>query len=243
MKDAIYVITILIFSHFLNVQLLSAQESFIFVELDQKTILLWLDCQDPNINLEQRFDDLQGAWFGARKKIRNTSISHFDNEGFIEDQELRLRAIQRAVQLNKRTTIRDELMILLHEFREVRTCFTTSEYLLDDIMDTYITYLELSEIVHDPMMGLYEWSEFIWLIDQVKCKVETVETQLVSDSDQYANRRGMKSAIDKVNYCLKVLDESVQTAYQPNFELPCDETGDALIELIREFATNTKYRL
>lgn len=222
---------------------IDAQNGFIFLELDQKTIDLWLDSQDTNTDLEESFEDVQKEWFTARKKIEKLSILHFDNEGFIEDQELRLRGIENAIKKDNREVVENESMILLNDFKEVRTCFTNSSYLLDDIMETYKTYLELSEIVHDPMMGLYEWSEFIWLIDQVKCKVEIVELQLGSDSDQYANIRGMKSAIEKVNYCLKLLDESVQTAFQPNFELPCDETGDALLELINQFAITTKYRL
>ena len=222
---------------------LKAQNEFEYRALDRALIELWLN-QDLSVrkNLDL-FEQVQKQWFIVRKELSNHDIRHFDHGGFIEDQELRLRGIKYSIDNQRWEDVGNEALIMIKEFRDIRYCFTTDEYILDQILDAYEAYEVVSDIVHDQMMGLYEWSEFIWFVDQLKCKVDLVDQTFETSKTEYTNASGISEALDKIEFCLKQLDESVATAYQPNFTMPCDDTGEALLELLRQFAIQSKYRI
>ena len=230
-----YIRVIIVSVLFLPGSLLQAEISeFVFPEMDQAVIDLWLyEGEDMNEALSL-LEGVSEEWGVARKNIMELSIAHLDKKGFIEDQDRRIQIIKRLIAKTRLSKARQEAFVLLSEFKDVRECFTNDDYVLDYLISTYNVYLSVHKIIHDEMMGLYEWREFIWYVDHLKIEVASLEGQL-KKSQLDGNDNEMITSLEKLKVCLTTLDESLGDAYRPDFELPCNELYDAIKELFQAY--------
>ena len=214
--------------------------SFVFKDLDNNLLQLWLNEDADQTVRTDLLNGVMRSWESAEKEIARVSILHFDQQGFISDQQKRLNFIQEAILKNERKSVvkaQKELYILLSEFSEVRLCFTNDVYSLDRLIAGYDAYLEVHGIIHDQMMGIYEWTEFIWYVDQLKCRVEEIELSM-NLTDPSPSFTKVASALAKLQTCLKTLDESLGDAYRPDFEVPCNELQIAFEELFSAYGNS-----
>ena len=225
---------------FATTQLLGQYEfEFVYKSMDAQLIDIWMSSNEDSEYLPQQLSSLKRQWSEDRIAIYNLDIEHFDNPGFVEDQDLRLNLMQRLLDSKKYFKVRNEAYIMLNEMRDVRACFTADEYQLDLLLDAFDTYLSVHKIIHDPMMGLYEWTEFIWYVDQLKCKVELLESAF-DTPDAPQKSRNLKDALDRVIVCLETLDQSLGDAYRPDFEVPCNELNISLRQLVQVYNDGLK---
>lgn len=230
-KYSIIFLSILL-SHSTFAQSYHAQ--FVYPEMDQTVISLWMSEDEHALDKESSVQNIADKWTTIREDIATSNIAHFDKMGFIEDQDIRIASMHKLMAQSKYTKAREEAYVLLSQFREVRQCFTQDDYILDYILDAFDGYIEVHKIIHDEMMGLYEWREFVWFVDKLKISVADLETHLtLSRVEPYHNT--LIPSIDKLKGCLNTLDESLGDAYRPDFELPCNELGTSFKELIRAY--------
>ncbi len=228
------IFSIILFLVFLAMTSSWSQNQFVYEPLDQKIISLWLSDPEQTVQNADLFEEMYLAWTEAKQKIRIVELRAFNNESFIQSQEHRLQVIKSLLWGKKVQAAQKECWILLNEFRDIRQCFTQDDYLLDNMLETYHSYQRVHEIVHDQMMGLYEWTEFIWFVDQLRCDAEMLDYKMSKHKDYQATV--LVQTMDKVNDCLFRLNEAIETAFQSNFELPCDETGKALETMLHQFS-------
>lgn len=215
-------------------RLTGQEDHFIFKKLDAAIINFWLaETQDVQVllNLE---NDLLIQWNSASGLIDEKQFSHFDKVGFLHDQDKRLKYIHELLSRGKYKQLEKELLVFLTEFKEVRECFTDDFYLLDELLTSYQAYLSVHEIIHDELMGLYEWTEFIWYVDQLKCKVEELEVKF-SGIEGIQSSGAIQHALSRLNTCLASLDDSLGEAYRPDFEVPCNELQLAFADLFKAY--------
>ena len=211
------------------------QGDFIYKSLDQAAINLWLAETDDVSVLSNLEADLQSQWRVVYNQIIANDLVHFDKDGFLNDQDYRVTYLHELVKRKKNYILRKEVYIFLTDFKEVRDCFTDDFYLLDAILDSYQAYLDVHEIIHDQMMGLYEWTEFVWHVDQLKCSIDELESKF-SVPDGPAPDPAIQAALEKLRICLTTLDESLGDAYRPDFEVPCNDLHIAFKDLFRAYS-------
>ena len=96
-------------------------------------------------------------------------------------------------------------------------------------------YSELHYAVDDPMLGLYEWLQFRRIFDDFKDQFE--KYVIVADAGFDAERHILfQLGVQRVRECSQELERSFDTAMQDEFIAPCDDTHDALLNLIELYA-------
>lgn len=205
--------------------------AFTFPEMDQTVLSFWVS---ESGEIKSMLMDISEEWGATREDILGLSISHFDPVSFVEDQDRRILSIYHYVDASQYLNARQEAYILLTEFKDVRECFTSDVYELDFLLEAYSGYLSVHEIIHDEMLGLYEWSEFVWFVDQLKAKVERLDGHLLKNRLGTPDEK-VYAALEKLKGCLATLDDSLGDAYRPDFEMPCNELNESFIELWRAY--------
>lgn len=208
--------------------------ALVYPDMDHAIMSMWLS-EDANTNDVQSLQKaLSDEWRMIREDIATSSIEHFDKMSFIEDQDVRIASMHDLIAKSDYNHARKEAYVMLSQFKEARECFTQDDYTLDYVLDAYDGYLSVHGIIHDEMMGLYEWREFVWFVDNLKVRVQDLETHLtLSRVEPYHNR--LVPALDKLKVCLTTLDESLGDAYRPDFVMPCNELGISFKELISAY--------
>ncbi len=218
----------------LSAYALYSQDRFIFEELDHAILEFYTATDKSSDRFARLSADIDSNWKSVKKQIENSQYQHFDKVGFVKEQDNRIQIITRLVSQDRILEAQKEVYVLLKEFQEVRECIPIDDYDLDVIIEAYDTYLSVHEIIHDEMMGLYEWTEFIWFVDDLKCKVEAMGEKFGGKMKD-SNNPDMKNAYIRLEQCLSTLDKSLVNAYTPDFELPCDDLKIAFMDLIEAY--------
>lgn len=208
------------------------RSEFVFTNLDGKLLDLWIHLQkspDPEQAIGL-MENIKTEWILTRKTIKDNNIEHFDNGAFMDSQDLLIYEAEGSIRDQDWSTAEFYIYHFIWEFREIRDCFTYDEYAFDQLWKTYDAYQQMKYIVNDPMMGLYEWNEFVGLYKDFKEEFKDYK-QMSGPQFENSTRGEYIQAIAKVEQCIAEFDIALRSAYQPNFELPCDQIGESLIEL------------
>lgn len=208
---------------------------FVFPDMDRAILSFWI-CDDCEVSeIHALMSNISEEWAKIRGDIEQVNIKDFDRSGFVEDQDIRIVSINKYLDKAQFLKARQLAYILLSEFKVVRECFTNDDYDIDYIIEAYGSYLSVHEIIHDEMMGLYEWREFIWFVEHLKIKVDDLEEHLVKSQVNIRDEQILES-IEKIKGCLKTLDDSLGDAYRPDFEMPCNELYNSFKELWKAYS-------
>lgn len=92
-------------------------------------------------------------------------------------------------------------------------------------------YDNIHNIIHDPLFGLKTWTEFQDEVDQLvqyweryKCFDEDTISQSVKDINLNDHHRVCMD----IETCLNDFINSLDSGFQPDFELPCDSLGQSI---------------
>lgn len=213
---------------------------FTFRDFDEQLVSIWLDAYRGNTaNVEHEMEEASEAWMQIREQILESNILHFAAPTFTMQQDLLMHEMRSAVS-NRDFTYFDLMCYeFLAGFREVRTYFTNDLYPLDDLFKSYDIYQELHYAVDDPMLGLYEWKEFVGLFEDFQWQFERycIMAEPGFDAEESVLFRLMTQ---RVRDCSEEFSNSLKTAMQNNFVAPCDDTQDALVDLIGLYATEAR---
>ena len=209
---------------------------FTFPELDGHVVSVWSAAYRGNTSvLEQSLAATNEAWDLVSEQIITLHISHFAGASFVNEQSALLQELQRAVEIDDY----DDLAFLAYEFltgfREVRSYFTSDLYPLDELLAAFDLYQELHYAVDDPLLGLYDWKEFVRLFTTFKEQFEHYH-RLARPGFHGEDEVLFKLMSQRVRDCSAEFEQSLKTAMQNEFVSPCDDTHDALIDLIELYA-------
>ena len=103
-----------------------------------------------------------------------------------------------------------------------------------------LDYNEISYAIHDPMFGLLEWSDFTNLMNSFQASWYEY-LGLTSEEDvllryTHLTKQTHNEQKELLDQCLNELLDSMESANQENFKLPCDDLGNALKNLIFLYA-------
>ena len=211
-----------------------SQHCFVFESLDNNIIEFWLLSKNESPVSAKSFESLREVWTAHKPLILNSNIGYLDTRKFIESQESRLDLIERAIERKQQDIQVKETFLLLTEFSEMRTCFCNSNYILDELINTQNSYSTIHDIIHDELLGLYEWNEFTWYIDHFKESVNALENRIKSSTPSSDLLKYQNNLIE-IRDCLRALEYELEVADRKKFEAPCLQINKALEGFFREF--------
>lgn len=120
-------------------------------------------------------------------------------------------------------------------FREHHKDFTRTTYPLDHILNMIEYYNEIDETVHDQMFGLKYWFEFEDMVKTFQSEWNTYDaigTTEIGKCFPFITEVEHGMAKAKIEECLSYFLDSLESGYRTDFEIPCNELGDALYDLM-----------
>ena len=209
---------------------------FTFPELDAKIISIWLGAyQEDGFEVTQRFVATDDMWQLIREEILEGDLYHFNAEPFLLVQDMLIFEMQVAIDNDDYLGLSELSYEFLAGFRDVRKFFTNDLYPLDELFSAFDIYGELHYAVDDPLLGLYEWPEFVRLLDDFEKQFQKYSVVAEPGFDNEGHVL-FKLMTQRVRDCSSEFRESLKTAMQNKFVAPCDDTHDALVELIELYA-------
>ena len=212
------------------------QNQFTFPYLDKEMLSLWLNLkQGENHDYETQVRAVKNEWAKVLDTVDKGYIEHFDYQGFIEGQGLLMNEIVASQSKEDYEALEFFTHQFIWEFKKIREAFTNDSYPLDDLWQVYDMYEQVRYVVNDPMLGLYEWNEFIGLFEDFK--MEYLEFKQKSSTQfEKSNFSLYQSSVQKVEQCIAEFEESLKTAQRTDIEMPCNEIGMALLDLFAVYA-------
>lgn len=211
-------------------------ERLVYPELDKGLIALWENANKGDSKGSQAtMQIVLTNWASVKPDILKINDAHFNNSHFVKDTETILSMMQNMLKKGGYSRLEDFVYQLLWDFSSMRNCIGIDDYPLDQLLITHLTYNEIHYTVHDEMMGLRYWFEFQEIVndfvenwDQYDC----IQTEEVQKYFPHVREKYHQVVKDKLNHCLSNFIKSLESAYRNDFEIPCDEMGDAIQELI-----------
>lgn len=120
-------------------------------------------------------------------------------------------------------------------FREHHKSFAGTSYPIDHVLNMVAYYSEINETVHDQMFGLKYWFEFEDMVNAFQSEWQAYDakrTEEITKCFPFIAEVEHEMAKEKIEECLSYFLASLESGYRTDFEIPCDELGNALYELI-----------
>lgn len=206
-----------------------------FVLLDQELLNIWANSEG-----QSDYDLLV-----TQKKIEDLWCNNYkysDNDLVMNEMDTEINALLRLNFQSKESrnvAVGNAYNILIWN-KKMREKEFIKNYPLDALLEVHATHRELTCIINDPMFGLKEWGEFMLLVAELEqtfgaylCAEEEVIQFYFPLIDLQTNKDLSKELIE----CIDVFVASLDSAYTPDFELPCDMISDKLNELFTIYSS------
>lgn len=223
---------------FLSPQLKASElPPFVFPELDQSLIMVWLAADAENQeSLETAYRLLNEQWEMDKSEIAEYPLRSYNPYlliGTLDALMTHLELAQRLPDFQEAKAIVDAFQ---WEFQTVREFHYQDFYPLDLWWDLNAIFTEISTATHDPRLGLLEWQELECLFDEMVCLLHDYEARAEEHLTQYApqvDEDTHKAAMNQIYECIASYQEALTFGYQQDLQWPCDQIADALREILR----------
>ena len=217
-----------------------SQDDFVFPYLDKSLVDIWLgsEAAQPEL-LRKQFTSVQNEWLAAKAVLLNKQVDHVNIPEFISRVESYLVSLELCIEQNNYSCIKSIAYHLIYEFRSLRQCMFKTEYSFDLLWEAIDGYLRVEKTIHDRMFDLKEWFEFEDDVNDFICKWEYYDLQHIQSIQKHfpgINKAEHNELKERVNSCIFTLLKSFESGFQSDFELPCDELGQAYKDLLAIYA-------
>jgi hypothetical protein len=217
-----------------------AEQDFVYPSFDQALVQLWLAAdqknQEQSASSVKRIKD---EWTSISAILSKSGVEHINMTEFVKRVDSYVLSLDLCFEKRDYSCLRSIAYHILFEFRSLRQCLYETEYPLDLIWDAMDAYFEIKSTINDRMFNLKEWFEFEDDVNDFICKWEYYDLRHIKEIQEFypgINKTEHGEIKEKVNSCLLTLLKSIETGYQSNFVMPCDELGYAMDELLQMYA-------
>lgn len=215
-------------------------DDLVFQDLDQSLIKIWIGGKSQNTSgMDEMYKASFKEWSSVRNELKQLDIPHVNINEMIGDVNYYFRLLKTSISLSDYNNIEKLSYHILFEFRSLRQCYFSSAYALDQLWDVIDVYSEIDFTIDDPMMDLKEWNEFEDLVNKMICYWEgydILHIDQIKQSFPGMNKREHAKAKEQITTCTYTLLIAIETAFQDKFKLPCDQLGDAFVEMLQLYA-------
>lgn len=213
---------------------------FSYPELDKHLLTLWL-AADQNDGNECRssVEAIETEWAAVKESMEGKEVLHINISEFSERVEAYVASLRACQVSNNWSCMKSIAYHLMYEFRSLRQCLFKTEYPVDVLWESIDAYNRIKKTINDRMFDLREWFEFEDQVNDFICKWEYYDLRHINEIHEYfpgINKAKHNELKDDVKSCIVSLLESIDTGYQSNFVLPCDELGIALKKLLKMYS-------
>ena len=237
MKNLIGIILLAVSSTGLFAQ---ANQNLSFTDLDKHLLSLYIASVDMDRKASiAAIDEIEEEWLIVQNAINENDSEIEDIQDFLRRVDSYVLSLRPCHSKTDFSCLRSISSHILFEFRSLRQCLFITEYPLDNLWDGIDAYFVIRSTINDRMFNLKEWFEFEDDVNDFICKWEYYDLKHIKEIQSYypgVLKSEHQMLKEKVNSCTVDLLKSIETGYQSNFVLPCDELGQALNELIRMYA-------
>jgi len=218
-------------------------EQYVYPSLDRALISLWKSAHERDMqNSIASLSSVLHEWNSAKNSLVQSNESKIDTKEFVNEIEYMMKGLRIYTDNGDLTHLEQITYQLLWDFSLMRDCIGIENYPIDRLLHMHITYNEIHYTVHDEMMGLRYWFEFQDIVDEFIEHWEGYDCMGINEIQSYfdnVNPTIHKDLKQTLNTCLENFIESMDSGYRTDFELPCDEMGNAVRELIWLYSINT----
>jgi len=224
---------LLIFIAIISANTLIGQDlKLFFPEMDAALTSLWLQ-KDDESTLKTNADFIAKEWKIISPILcKNTAP---EEDQYLHEIEESLLEIEVNAARNRLDLVKLSALDLLKQFRAIRFENTSYSYPLDYLFLIHENVEEIDYTVHDLMFGLKYWFEFQDLLNSLNYTWSFYrsipESELVFYNPSI-NLEEHEADCLKFESCMDAFFESLDSGYQPDYRLPCNDMKEALINLI-----------
>jgi hypothetical protein len=205
---------------------------FIFPELDQSVVSLWLaaTANDP-AQTRVQLNEVKRQWRIQRADVEAFPLTAYNPYLLVGTLDALLAQMQRAQAAPDYDELAGLSYHFLWEFKTIRAFHRQNYYPLDAWWDVYNLHQEISFATHDPELGLLEWQELECLFDELVCLLQEYEAKAEANLTRYAptvDEDAHKDAMNRIYVCINDYQQALTTGYRNRLLTPCDEITEGL---------------
>ena len=203
-----------------------------YPQLDAHLVSIWIQAEKNDISkLVAVYPTLQTEWNHVKSNLLTKEIRHLNLSQLVADLDLEIAQMGAHINKEHFDALVRATKSILYSFKETRQFYTGEKSALDDFLSTWQIYEELHYAVDDEMLGLYEWDEFNQLfLDFQEHFKEYVHT--ATPAFEGESKLLFDLCVRRVEECMEEFAHTLATAQQNQFEAPCDDTRDALMDIL-----------
>jgi len=213
---------------------------FSYPELDKQLLTLWLAAEQNNGEVcLTAIEAIETEWTAVKESLEGKEVLHINIPEFSKRVEAYVRSLRPCQASDNWSCMKSIAYHLMYEFRSLRQCLFKTEYPVDVLWESIDAYSRIKKTINDRMFDLREWFEFEDQVNDFICKWEYYDLRHINEIHEYfpgINKTKHNELKDDVKSCIVSLLESIDTGYQSNFVLPCDELGEALQKLLKMYS-------
>jgi len=214
----------------------------VYPSLDRKLISLWESASKNDlVKSKSSLQLVKDEWSMAEQYVSSINHQNFNSGYFKDDTRYLLNAMTKSIEDSNFQQLEDFSYQMLWDFSSMRDCIGVRNHPIDQLLKTHITYSEIHYTVHDEMMGLKYWFEFQELVEIFEDYWNEYDNMSMDAINSYFGEISQEKHIilkKTVNDCLAIFMSSLDSGNRTDFEMPCDDMGDALNELIWLYSYN-----
>jgi len=215
-----------------------AQEScnrFVFADFDDALIEYWdkITADGQKENAAAPLNDLKDEWQCTKNEIDIACTAKESIELFIFIVNSNIASLDTFYSNKSEIMGVFQCIEIQNAFQKIRVEEFQYSYALDKLWDTYENYEQLNIIVHDQMLDLNTWKEFQHLVNEIEVNFKEYAKLCIEQKKTNFDFLVHENTVKNFNDCLSKFKLSTQQGYQPDIEMPCDELGHAIKQIMR----------
>jgi hypothetical protein len=208
---------------------------FVFPELDQSLVQLWLAAEDRSTaDCQTALAEVKVIWEDTKPIIADFPIRAYNPALLINTLDAVLVDMEKAAAQPDLDELAGLSYHFLWEFTVVRAFHRQYDYPLDALWKVRTIYTEIAYATNDPKLGLLEWQELECLFDELVCRLNEYQDKAEANMTLYApqvDEDRHKAAMIQMFNCIDSYQEALRAGYRENLVWPCNEMGEALRQL------------
>ena len=213
-----------------------AQTDLIYPELDKSFIKLWhySSVRDAKAS-KLAFDNFNSEWKNVKKKLLKKNTSDASLNTFASEMEDYITLMSSSIEESNLSSLDGAIYDAILSWRSLRKSKGKDQYSLDKLWQVYDQYCEIDFTISDPMLNLKSWFEFekdVEKFNELWATYEEVPWEEIQQHFPGITQKEHSYHKQILNQCLDDFIGSLESAYRLDFEMPCEEIGVSINNLI-----------
>lgn len=200
---------------------------------------------EAQTNPEFYLGQIDNLWPNVKNKLYGEVDWNKNQNSLIRDIDLNIKILKRSIEIQNFEFTEAVTNKILWKLKELRFSMGQTDYPIDLLIILQKKYKNIHKAVHDQKLDLLEWMQFQDMVNRFVDDWEQYNCLAIEEIElQFPNINKDQHEIFKNNFmnCLDTFIESLQSGYRTDFELPCDDLGDALFSLSSLYQMNFSKR-